>query len=78
MWCVIECSSKGEIYEPEFFNTKKEAIKYIMNDSGECYAMYSDFNNTQIRYDSSELTARVWTNEFSFKWQVFDVSDKLM
>lgn len=36
MWCVIECGSKGEIFEPEFFKTKKEAMKYIVDDSKKC------------------------------------------
>lgn len=33
MWCVIECGSKGEIFEPEFFQNEKEAMKYIVDDS---------------------------------------------
>ena len=28
MWCVIECGSEGEIFEPEFFQNEKEAMKY--------------------------------------------------
>ena len=24
-WCVIECSDVGEVFEPEFFKSEKEA-----------------------------------------------------
>ena len=78
MWCVIECGSKGEIFEPEFFQNEKEAMKYIMDDSEECYAMYSDFPDIQTDYNDNELEAQVWTDKFSFKWKAFDISNKLM
>lgn len=78
MWCVIECSSEGEIFEPEFFQNKKEAMKYIVDDSEECYAMYSDFPDVQNYYDDNELEAQVFTDKFSFKWKAFDISEKLM
>ena len=52
MWCVIECGSKGEIFEPKFFQNEKEAMKYIVDDSKECYAMYSDLPNVLAYYDS--------------------------
>lgn len=78
MWCVIECGSEGEIFEPEFFKTKMEAIKYIMNDSEECYVMYSDIPDAQKYYDDKELEAQVFTDQFSFKWKAFDISEKLM
>lgn len=76
MWCVIECSSEGEIFEPEFFQNEKEAMKYIVDDSKECYAMYSDLPNVLAYYDSDELEAQVWTDEFSFRWKAFDISNK--
>lgn len=78
MWCVIECGSKGEIFEPEFFQNEKEAMKYIVDDSKECYAMYSDLPNVLAYYDSDELEAQVWTDEFSFRWKAFDISNELM
>lgn len=78
MWCVIECGSEGEIFEPEFFKTRSEAMEYIMDDSEECYAMYSDLPNVQTCYDSNNLEAQVWMDEFSFKWQAFNVTNKLM
>ena len=78
MWCVIECGSEGEIFEPEFFQNEKEAMKYIVEDSKECYAMYSDLPNVLAYYDSDELEAQVWTDEFSFRWKAFDISNKLM
>lgn len=78
MWCVIECGSEGEIFEPEFFQNKKEAMKYIVDDSEECYAMYSDFPDVQNYYDDNELEAQVFTDKFSFKWKAFDISKKLM
>lgn len=78
MWCVIECGSEGEFFEPEFFQNKKEAMKYIVDDSEECYAMYSDFPDVQNYYDDNELEAQVFTDKFSFKWKAFDISEKLM
>ena len=27
MWCVIECGSKGEIFEPEFFSKRKRSYE---------------------------------------------------
>ncbi len=78
MWCVVECGSKGEIFEPEFFQNEKEAMKYIVNDSKKIYAMYSDLHNVLAYYDSDELEARVWNDEFSFRWKAFDISNKLM
>ena len=39
MWCVVECGSKGEIFEPEFFQNEKEAMKYIVNDSKKCLSL---------------------------------------
>lgn len=78
MWCVIECGSNGEIFEPEFFQNEKEAMKYIVDDSKECYAMYSDFPNILAYHDNDELEAQVWTDEFGFRWKAFDISKKLM
>lgn len=49
MWCVIECGFKGEI------------LKYIMDDSEECYAMYSDLLDVQTNYNDNEFEAQVWT-----------------
>lgn len=78
MWCVIECGSKCEIFEPKFFQNEKEAMKYIVDDSKECYAMYSDLPDVQTDYNDNEFEAQVWTDKFSFKWKAFDVSHKLM
>ena len=78
MWCVIECGSEGEIFEPEFFKTLDDAMEYMENDSQECYAEYSDLPNVQIHYDNIELSAQVWTDEFSFKWQAFEITNKLL
>lgn len=74
MWCVIECGSEGEIFEPEFFKTKTEAIKYIMDDSEECYAMYSDFPDIQTDYDHNEFEAQVVSgyagNYYRHHWKI--------
>lgn len=61
-----------------FFQNEKESMKYIVDDSEECYAMYSDLPDVQNYYDDKEFEAQVWTDEFSFKWKAFDVSGKLM
>lgn len=53
-------------------------MKYIVDDSKECHAMYSDLPNVLAYYDSDELEAQVWTDEFGFRWKAFDISNKLM
>lgn len=42
MWCVIECSCDGEIFEPDFFDSKEEAAEFIKDDATECYENVSD------------------------------------
>ena len=78
MWCVIKCGSKGEIFEPKFFQNEKEVMKYIVDDSKECHAMYSDLPNVLAYYDGDELEAQVLTDEFGVRWKAFDISNKLI
>ena len=61
-----------------FFQNEKEAMKYIVDDSKECYAMYSDLPNILAYHDNDELEAQVWTDDFGFRWKAFDISNKLM
>lgn len=53
-------------------------MKYIVDDSKKCYAMYSDLPNVLAYHDNDELEAQVWTDEFGFRWKAFDISNKLM
>ena len=41
MWCVVEAGTNGDIFMPEFFESKDKAMEYIDNDSKECYSTYS-------------------------------------
>lgn len=76
MWCVVEAGTNGDVFKPEFFESKDKAMEYIDNDSKECYATYSDLPDIQIKCCDEEMSAKVWTNEFSFRWQAFEVSHR--
>ena len=77
MWCVIECSCYGEIFEPDFFDSKEEAIEFINGDATECYENVSDLPEANIFIDPDGLSATVGTDEYSWDWKAFDVSNKI-
>lgn len=77
MWCVIECSCDGEIFEPDFFDSKEEAAEFIKDDATECYENVSDLPEANIFIESDGLSATVNTDEYSWGWKAFDISDKI-
>lgn len=77
MWCVVECSCDGEIFKPDFFESKKEAIEFIKDDTAECYGNVSDLPEANIFIESDGLSATVNTDEYSWGWKAFDISDKI-
>lgn len=42
IWCVIECSSDGEIFQPDFFTSKEEAAAFIEEETKECLFNMAD------------------------------------
>lgn len=78
MWCVIECSCDGEIFEPDFFDSKEEAAEFIKDDATECYRNICDLPEANINIRNNGLSASVNTDEYSWVWKAFDISDKLM
>ncbi len=81
IWCVIECSSKGEIFDPEFFASRDEAVAYVKEDSMECYGQAKDPSNTRIDFhcQDDDIYARVCDDKENYwTWGAFEVTDKLM
>lgn len=42
IWCVIECNSDGEIFQPDFFSSKEEAATFIEEETKECLFNMAD------------------------------------
>lgn len=74
LWCVVECNADGEIFKPDFFKSKEEAIELIKRDANECYEQIMDYSDGDIRIADDGLSASVWTDEYSWVWKAFEVS----
>lgn len=78
MWCVVECSCDGGIiFSPDFFDTEKDAIEFIKNDANKFYGNVCDFPEANIYIENDGLSATVSTDEYSWVWQAFDISNKI-
>lgn len=44
IWCVVECSSDGEIFQPDFFTSKEEAAAFIEEETKECLFNVADLS----------------------------------
>ena len=79
LWCVIESSSEGEIFKPEFFNSREEAAAFIAKDASECFANINDLPgaNMKVGFDADEPLGRVWTDEYSWIWHGFEVTKEI-
>lgn len=79
LWCVIESSSEGEIFTPEFFNSREKAAAFIAKDASECFANINDLPgaNMKVGFDDDEPLGRVWTNEYSWTWYGFEVTNEI-
>ena len=73
IWCVIECSSDGTIYDPDFFGSKEEAIEFIYQDANECYGQSFNPGDANIRIIDGGLRASVWSDEYRCTWEAFEV-----
>ena len=62
IWCVIESSSEGEIFSPDFFNSREEAAAFIAKDASECFANINDLPeaNMKVDFDDDEPLGQVW------------------
>lgn len=80
IWCVIECSSDGEIFQPDFFNSKEEAAAFIEEDTKECLANMADPPGADRMTDvvDGDPIGEVWTDKYSWVWHGFEVTDKLL
>ncbi len=80
IWCVIESSSEGEIFSPDFFNSREEAAAFIVKDASECFANINDLPgaNMKVDFDNDEPLGQVWTDKYSWVWHGFEVTDKLL
>lgn len=60
-----------------FFDTKEDAIKFIENNANECYESECDLPEANIYIENDGLSATVSTDEYSWVWQAFDISNKI-
>lgn len=78
MWCVAECNCDGgTIFSPDFFDTEEDAIEFIKNNANECYESECDLPEANIYIENDGLSATVSTDEYSWVWQAFDISNKI-
>lgn len=79
IWCVIECSSDGEIFQPYFFTSKEEAAAFIEEETKECLFNMADLPGADRMTDivDGEPTGEVWTDKYSWVWHSFEVTNKI-
>lgn len=80
IWCVIESSSEGEIFSPDFFNSKEKAVEFIEEETKECLANMMDLPEAGRMTDivDGDPIGEVWTDKYSWVWHGFEVTDKLL
>ena len=79
IWCVIECSSDGEIFQPDFFTSKEDAAAFIEEDTKECLFNLADLPEADRMTDivDGEPTGEVCTDRCSWVWHSFEVTNKI-
>lgn len=78
IWCVVAFDSDGDITEPVFFQTKEQAGQYIVDESDKRYKEIEDLPDTNCEGDcETDLYCQVWTDETSWIWRGFCVTDPL-
>lgn len=77
--CVIECSSDGEIFQPDFFTSKEDAAAFIEEETKECLFNMADLPWADRMTDivDGEPTGEVWTDRCSWVWHSFEVTNKI-
>lgn len=76
---MIECSSDGEIFQPDFFNSKEDAAAFIEEETKECLFNMADLPWADRMTDivDGEPTGEVWTDRCSWVWHSFEVTNKI-
>lgn len=80
IWCVVECSSDGEIFQPDFFTLKEEAAAFIEEETKECLFNVADLPEADRMTDivDGKPIGKVWTDKYSWFWHSFEVTDNLL
>jgi hypothetical protein len=79
LWCVIESSSEGEIFKPDFFDSREDAAAFIAKDASECFANINDLPeaNMEVGFDNDEPLGQVRTDKYSWVWHGFEVTEEI-
>lgn len=79
IWCVVECSSDGEIFHPDFFRSREEAAAFIEEETKECLANMMDLPEAGRMTDivDGEPIGEVWTDKYSWVWHGFEVTTNI-
>ena len=79
LWCVIEFGSNGEIFQPDFFTSKEEAVAFIEEETKECLYHMMDLPGADRMTDivDEEPIGKVWTDKYNWFWHGFDVTNKI-
>lgn len=80
LWCVIEFGSNGEIFQPDFFTSKEEAVTFIEEETKECLYNMMDLPGADRMTDivDGNPIGEVWTDKYNWFWHGFEVTDKLL
>lgn len=74
MWGVVEFSSIGEFFDPNYFETKEKAIEFLKADSNECYGCNVN-SHPSIEFSNDCTSACVAVENRKFFWRAFEVSN---
>ena len=76
-WCVVSCGA-GEIFMPDFFETKENAIEYVKDCAEHMYECVSDMNEANIYISNDGMHSTVNTDEYEWGWRAFDCSKGIL
>lgn len=74
IWCVVEVSNEGDIFDPELFSTREKALEFIKDDSGDCLALYPDYPDMKRVVDERLMKAAVSNEKMGWKWEAFSMT----
>lgn len=78
VWCVVAFDSDGNIADPVFFPTREKAGQYIVDESDEQYREIEHLPDANCEGScEDDLYCQVWTDETSWAWKGFCVTDPL-
>lgn len=77
-WCVVAFDSTGAIADPIFFETRALAAQYIVDESDRQYEEVEYLPDVNCEGNcETDLYCQVWTDEMSWVWKGFCVTDPL-